>query len=85
MLRALLTERFKLKFHRTDKEFSIYELSVAKGGAEAEGEYGRAGEPPQMVGRGVSGQKIEVPAQNAIDGRLCGDAAARDAGPADGE
>src|SRR5450755_4746486 len=31
MLQTLLVERFKLKFHREPKEFSIYELTVAKG------------------------------------------------------
>lgn len=32
MLRKLLAERFNLAFHREKKEFSIYELAVAKGG-----------------------------------------------------
>ena len=32
MLKKLLTERFNLTFHREQKEFSIYELTVAKGG-----------------------------------------------------
>src|SRR5579859_1562503 len=32
MLRSLLTERFKLGFHREAKEFSIYALEVAKSG-----------------------------------------------------
>jgi uncharacterized protein (TIGR03435 family) len=32
MLRKLLTERFNLTFHREKKDFSIYELTVAKGG-----------------------------------------------------
>jgi uncharacterized protein (TIGR03435 family) len=32
MLRRLLRERFQLAFHRESKEFSIYTLSVAKGG-----------------------------------------------------
>jgi uncharacterized protein (TIGR03435 family) len=32
MLRKLLSERFKLQFHREKKEFSIYSLTVAKGG-----------------------------------------------------
>jgi len=32
MLRTLLEERFKLKFHRETKEMPIYELVVAKGG-----------------------------------------------------
>jgi uncharacterized protein (TIGR03435 family) len=34
MLRQLLSERFKLKFHRESKVFSIYTLTVAKGGAK---------------------------------------------------
>ncbi len=32
MLKKLLTDRFNLTFHREEKEFSIYELTVAKGG-----------------------------------------------------
>jgi uncharacterized protein (TIGR03435 family) len=34
MLRQLLSERFKLTFHREPKQLSIYTLSVAKGGAK---------------------------------------------------
>lgn len=33
MLRALLADRFKLRFHREAKEMPIYALTVAKGGA----------------------------------------------------
>jgi uncharacterized protein (TIGR03435 family) len=33
MLRALLADRFKLTFHREQKEMSIYALTVVKGGA----------------------------------------------------
>ncbi len=32
MLKALLADRFKLKFHRESKEFAVYTLTVAKGG-----------------------------------------------------
>lgn len=32
MLRALLIERFQLKFHREEKEMSVYAITVAKGG-----------------------------------------------------
>lgn len=32
MLRKLMAERFNLAFHREKKEFSIYEITVAKGG-----------------------------------------------------
>jgi uncharacterized protein (TIGR03435 family) len=62
MLRALLVERFALKFHRVDKEFSIYELTVAKGGAKLK----TAAEPDavaQLVGVVYPG-KIEVPAKS---------------------
>jgi uncharacterized protein (TIGR03435 family) len=34
MLRKLLTDRFKLTFHREEKEFPIYALTVAKGGSK---------------------------------------------------
>jgi uncharacterized protein (TIGR03435 family) len=34
MLRKLLADRFKLTFHREPKEFSIYALTVAKGGSK---------------------------------------------------
>jgi len=34
MLQALLTERFKLEFHRQAKELRAYEMVVAKGGAK---------------------------------------------------
>src|SRR5580658_4599213 len=34
MLRKLLADRFRLKFHREEKEFSIYALTVAKTGSK---------------------------------------------------
>jgi uncharacterized protein (TIGR03435 family) len=34
MMRALLTERFKLAFHRQNKELSAYAMTIAKGGAK---------------------------------------------------
>jgi uncharacterized protein (TIGR03435 family) len=62
MLRALLVERFALKFHRQDKEFSIYELTVAKGGPKLKA----AANPddlPALVGVVYPG-KIEIPAKS---------------------
>lgn len=62
MLRALLVERFSLKFHRQEKEFSIYELTVAKGGSKLK----PAADPdasPQLIGVVYPG-KIEVPAKS---------------------
>jgi uncharacterized protein (TIGR03435 family) len=62
MLRALLVERFELKFHRVEKEFSIYELTVAKGGPKLK-LAASPDEPPYIVGVVYPG-KIEVPAKS---------------------
>ncbi|MGD0797208.1 MAG: TIGR03435 family protein [Acidobacteriaceae bacterium] len=62
MLRALLVERFGLKFHREDKEFSIYELTVAKGGPKLK-DAAKPDDPPQLVGVVYPG-KIDVPAKS---------------------
>jgi len=52
MLQALLAERFKLAFHRENREQSVYVLVVAKGGpklkeAAAEADPAPAAEPPK--------------------------------------
>lgn len=62
MLRALLVERFALKFHRQQKEFAIYELSVAKGGPKLKAAL-KPDDPPQLYGVVYPG-KIEVPAKS---------------------
>jgi uncharacterized protein (TIGR03435 family) len=62
MLRALLVERFGLKFHREDKELSIYALNVAKGGTKLKAAE-KPEDPPQLVGVVYPG-KIEVPARS---------------------
>jgi len=61
MLRALLVERFGLKFHRQEKEFSIYALTVAKGGSKLK-EAEKPDDPPQLFGVVYPG-KMEVPAR----------------------
>jgi uncharacterized protein (TIGR03435 family) len=62
MLRALLVERFGLKFHREDKEFSIYELTVAKSGPKLKPTATPDAEP-QLFGV-VYPDRIQVPARN---------------------
>jgi uncharacterized protein (TIGR03435 family) len=62
MLRTLLVERFSLKFHREDKEFSIYALSVAKGGPKLRTAQ-KPDDQPQLYGVVYPG-KIEVPARS---------------------
>jgi uncharacterized protein (TIGR03435 family) len=62
MLRTLLVERFGLKFHREQKEFSIYALSVAKGGPKLKAA-AKPDDPPELYGVVYPG-KIEVPAKS---------------------
>jgi uncharacterized protein (TIGR03435 family) len=62
MLRALLVERFGLKFHRQQKEFAIYALTLAKGGPKLT-PAAKPDDPPQLVGVVYPG-KIEVPAKS---------------------
>ena len=61
MLRALLVERFGLKFHRQDKEFAIYSLEVAKGGPKLK-PAAKPDEQPQLIGVVYPGH-MEVPAR----------------------
>jgi len=62
MLRALLVERFGLKFHRQEKEFSIYALTMAKGGPKLKAA-AKPDDPPQIFGV-VFPDKIQVPARS---------------------
>jgi uncharacterized protein (TIGR03435 family) len=48
MVQSLLDERFKLKFHREKKEFSVYSLIVGKGGIKMTEEAPDAPDPAVM-------------------------------------
>ena len=62
MLRALLVDRFGLKFHREDKDLSIYELTVARGGPKLR-PAAKPDDPPQIIGV-VYPDRVEVPARS---------------------
>ena len=62
MLRALLVERFGLKFHRQEKQMEIYELTVAKDGPKLKAAE-KPDDPPKIVGVVYPG-KVEVPARS---------------------
>jgi uncharacterized protein (TIGR03435 family) len=64
MLRTLLTERFKLTFHREPKEYSIYALELAKGGPKLTASTAPADDPPRVIST-VYPDKIVLPAHNA--------------------
>jgi len=64
MLRTLLAERFKLSFHREDKDFSIYALEISKGGPRLKESAAAASDPAQLIST-VYPQRIHLPARNA--------------------
>ena len=67
MLRSLLTDRFKLTFHREPKEFSIYQLELSKGGPKLK-ETAVPNDPPTVGPGVVYPQRIVMPARNATMG-----------------
>lgn len=64
MLRSLLADRFKLSFHREQKEFSIYALELAKDGPKLKKSTAPATDPAQLISA-VYPQRIHLPAKNA--------------------
>jgi uncharacterized protein (TIGR03435 family) len=64
MLRKLLADRFKLTFHREQKDFSIYALTIAKGGSKLRESTAPPDEPSQLINRVFPG-RIQLPARNA--------------------
>jgi uncharacterized protein (TIGR03435 family) len=64
MLRSLLTDRFKLTFHREPKVFSIYELEVLKNGSKLK-ETAAPNDPPTVGPGVVYPQRVVLPARNA--------------------
>ncbi len=69
MLRKLLVERFGLTFHREQKEYSIYELSVAKGGEKMKPSAEAADDPVQLIST-VYPDHVLLPGRNATMGDL---------------
>ncbi len=69
MLRALLQERFALRFHRESKDFSIFAITIAHNGAKlkpTEHPY----DPPIMGPAVVYPQRVVLPARNATVGEM---------------
>ncbi len=65
MLRRLLADRFKLTFHREQKEFSIYALEIAKDGPKLKATSFSMNDPSSVGPGMVYPQRIVMPARNA--------------------
>lgn len=66
MLRKLLTDRFQLSFHRESREFSVYELEVAKGGPKLKAT-AKPDDAPALINV-VYPDRIKLPARNVTMG-----------------
>lgn len=64
MLRGLLADRFKLRFHRQQKVFSIYVLDIAKNGPKLKQSAAPPDAAPALIST-VYPQRILLPARNA--------------------
>jgi uncharacterized protein (TIGR03435 family) len=69
MLRALLSDRFKLNFHREPKEFSIYVLGVAHNGSKLKQSTAAPDVPAALIST-VYPQRILLPARNTTMGEF---------------
>jgi Protein of unknown function (DUF3738) len=68
-LRKLLADRFRLTFHRQQKELSIYTLTVAKNGPKLKESAAPPEEPPVPINRIFPG-RVLLPARNATMGQF---------------
>jgi uncharacterized protein (TIGR03435 family) len=64
MLRTLLGERFKLAFHREQRDAPVYELTVARGGPTLKETATPSEVQPVLVNRLFPG-RVQLPARNA--------------------
>jgi uncharacterized protein (TIGR03435 family) len=64
MLRTLLTDRFKLAFHRQSKVLPIYSLELAKSGSKLKSSASAPTDQPHLIST-VYPQHILLPARNA--------------------
>jgi uncharacterized protein (TIGR03435 family) len=67
MLRGLLSDRFKLSFHREPREFSVYALEVAKAGPKLAESSAPVTDPAALIST-VYPDHMHLPAKNATMG-----------------
>jgi uncharacterized protein (TIGR03435 family) len=74
MLRKLLADRFQLAFHREQKEFPVYALTVAKGGPKLKLSTAPPGALPELINTIFPDEKggvhVLLPARNATIAQL---------------
>ena len=72
MVRALIVDRFRLKFHREDKEMPVYAFSVAKGGSKLrESAPVTAPEGPPLLAFVIAPDAVRLPGRSATIAEMC--------------
>jgi uncharacterized protein (TIGR03435 family) len=69
MLRSLLSDRFKLSFHREQKELSIYALTIAKNGPKLKKSTAPPDQLPVLTNR-IFPDHVSLPGRNATMAQL---------------
>ena len=76
MLRKLLTDRFRLAFHRESKELPLFAISVAKGGPKLKLSTAPPGTLPYLINtiypEEKGGVHVQLPARNATMAQFAG-------------
>ena len=70
MLRELLVDRFKLTFHREQREFSVYALTINRNGPKLKASAAPVDDPPELVNIVYPGEGVRLPARNATMGQF---------------
>ena len=68
MLRSLLADRFRLTFHREQKNLSVYSLEVAKNGPKLKASEANSDAPPAVGPARIYPDRVILPARNATIG-----------------
>ncbi len=65
MIRQLLADRLHLTFHREEREFSVYALTLARNGAKLKESASPSDAAPDLVNVIYPGEGVKLPARNA--------------------
>src|SRR5262249_11729065 len=64
MVRGLLDDRFRFRYHREQRELPVYELTVAKNGLKLKPSAAPPDSQPALVSRAFPGSHVQLPARN---------------------
>ena len=73
MIRSLIADRFRLQFHRADRDMPVYAFSIAKGGSKLrESAPVTAPEGPPLLAFVIAPDAVRLPGRSASLAEMCG-------------